>query len=215
MLIKTLLVIFFLNLIVDDIQSKALPVRYAALGDSYTIGTGANPQESWPAQVTSRLKIKGVDIELIANLGHNGWTTQNLIDDELPVLRGLDANFVSVQIGTNDWVQGVDKQTFEGNIHQIFSQLLTIVPNPSNILVVTVPDFSVTPAGKYYSGGRDIHQGLAEFNQIIENEAKAFKLRVVDLFPLSQTLGALVSPDGLHPSAQGYKRWADLIEQAF
>jgi lysophospholipase L1-like esterase len=190
-------------------------IRYVALGDSYTIGTGATPQESWPAQITSRLKAKGVAIELTSNLGRNGWTTQNLIDYQIPVLKELHADFVSVLIGTNDWVHGEDAQTFEDNIHKIFGELLTIVPDSKNIIVVTVPDFSVMPVGIRFSGGRDIAGGLAGFNQIIKDQAHSFGLRVVDIYPLSRTLASLVSPDGLHPSAQGYARWADLIEAYF
>jgi len=71
------------------------------------------------------------------------------------------------------------------------------------------------PQGSLFSAGRNISQGLAEFNQIIKSQAHAFNLRVVDLYPLSQTIGTLFSPDGLHPSAEGYGRWAALIEPAF
>ena len=86
------------------------------------------------------------------------------------------------------------------------------------IIVVTVPDFSVMPAGKQYSGGRDISAGIASFNKIIKKEAAVHGLQVVDLYPLSQTMGgdgSLSASDGLHPSAKGYALWADLIEGAF
>lgn len=35
-------------------MSAEKTVRYVALGDSYTIGTGARPEQSWPAVITER-----------------------------------------------------------------------------------------------------------------------------------------------------------------
>ena len=191
-------------------------IRYVALGDSYTIGTGAEPQESWPSLVTERLQKKGMAIELVSNLGENGFTTQDLISDELPELKTLQPDFVTLLIGVNDWVQGVSAQTFRKHFAFILSDLLRILPDTKNILIITIPDFSVTPAGREFANGRDIAQGIAEFNKIIQEEAEAHRINVVDLYPLSQTIGAsYVAADGLHPSAEGHVRWAQLIEPAF
>ena len=189
-------------------------IRYVALGDSYTIGTGATPDQSWPALVAQRLQNKNIPLELVANLGRNGWTTQNLIDYELPVLRTMRPDVVTLLIGTNDWVQGVDEKIFQKNFHEILGRILSIVPDPNKILVITIPDFSVMPAGKQYSGGRDIARGIAQFNQGIMSESKSLGVRVLDICPLSQTMGqdlSLSASDGLHPSAKGYAQWADLI----
>ena len=194
------------------------PIRYVALGDSYTIGTGAPLDESWPARITTRLRKKGFPIELVGNLGHNGWTSQNLIDDELPLLKELNPSFVTLLIGVNDWVQGVDAQTFQRHLRHILEELLKILPNPQRILIITIPDFSVTPMGKQFSQGRNIAQGIKEFNQIIIKEAQLRGVKTVDLYPLSRTLGldsSLIAQDGLHPSAKGYARWADLIGPVF
>jgi len=190
-------------------------IRYVALGDSYTIGTGAQLDESWPAVITARLQNKGIPIKMIDNLGRNGWTSENLIDYELPQLRQLKPDFVTLLIGTNDWVQGVDGQVFQKNIGHILGELLKTLPDPKHILVITIPDFSVTPAGKQFANGRDISQGIKEFNKILVKEAQAHGLKTVDLYPLSQTMGqdvSLIAQDGLHPSSKGYAKWADLIE---
>ena len=189
-----------------------------AIGDSYTIGTGARTDESWPVVITQRLKNKGVSIELKANLGRNGWTTQDLIDRELPELERLQPDLVTVLIGVNDWVQGVAPEIFQAHIQEILDCLIKIVPDPSRILVITIPDFSVMPSGRDYSSGRDISKGIEGFNAILIKETERYHLTVIDLYPLSQTMGqdlSLAASDGLHPSAQGYARWADLIEPAF
>ncbi len=195
----------------------AEPVRYVALGDSYTIGTGASTNEAWPSIVSARLNEKGVPIVLAANLARNGWTTQDVLERELPVFRELHADFATVLIGANDWVRGVNEEFFEQRFAVILDELLKTL-KPENILVITIPDFSVTPTGREYGSGRDIARGLARFNQIIVREAGQRRIKTVDLYPLSQEMASdpsYISSDGLHPSAKGYARWSDLIEPSF
>jgi lysophospholipase L1-like esterase len=195
-------------------KSTPIPIRYVALGDSYTLGTGAQMDEAWPELVTARLNKKGVPIQLAGNLGHNGWTTQRLIDSELPQLKQLKPDVVTLLIGANDWVRGEDAKTFQENVEIIINELLKIVSKPKHILIVTIPDFSSTPAGKEFSNGRDITKGIKEFNQILSKEAHVHSLKVVDICPLSQKMGkdpSLRAGDDLHPSAKEYAKWADLI----
>ncbi|CAN5352636.1 SGNH/GDSL hydrolase family protein [soil metagenome] len=190
------------------------PIRYVALGDSYTIGTGATEAQSWPVLLSKQLKDKNVNIELIANPSHNGWTTQNVIDMELPILDKSKATFVTLLIGVNDWVQGVDAKTFKANLIKILDHVQAGLPDKSKVLLITIPDFGVTSTGSRYSGGRDISKGIAEFNTIILEEAKKRNLKTVDIFETSKAMGkdnSLVAPDGLHPSAKEYAIWETLI----
>jgi lysophospholipase L1-like esterase len=190
------------------------PIRYVALGDSYTIGTGATEAQSWPALLTKHLKENKVNIELIANPSHNGWTTQDVIDNEFSVLDRSKATFVTLLIGVNDWVQGVDAATFQKNLIKIIEHTQQQLPDKSKLLLVTIPDFGVTPTGAHYSGGRDISKGIAEFNKIILDEAKKRNLKTVDIFERSKEMGkdnSLIAGDGLHPSAKEYAIWETLI----
>ena len=61
-------------------------IRYLALGDSYTIGTGLlDVAQNFPSLLAKRLTNEtGIDVILI-NLGVNGYTTTDLIREELPV----------------------------------------------------------------------------------------------------------------------------------
>jgi lysophospholipase L1-like esterase len=193
-------------------------IRYVALGDSYTVGTGAQLDESWPVLIAKRLQKEGLSIELVGNLGRNGWTSQNLIDYELPQLRILKPNFVTILIGANDFVQGVNDQTYQKHITYILDELLKILSDSKHIIVITIPDFSVVPVGKEFSQGRDITRGIQSFNQIMIQEAQLRGIKTVDLYPLSQTMGkdsSLIAQDGLHPSAIEYAKWADLIKKSF
>lgn len=187
-------------------------IRYVALGDSYTICEGASWEQSWPFILTNNLKKSGIDIELIANPSKTGWTTQNLIDNELPVFDSSDATFSTLLIGVNDWVQGVSKEAFHKNLSFIIDHVQKKVNN--KLILVTIPDFSVTPDGPKYSKGRNIAEGIQEFNQIIKEEAKKRKLSCVDIFPLSLNMlnnPDLISSDNLHPSAKEYALWEQFI----
>ena len=109
------------------------------------------------------------------------------------------------------------KEEFQKHLSAILDRLVKIVPH-RQILVLTIPDFSVSPVGPEYSQGRDISKGLQEFNQIILEEAQNYHLKVMDLYSLSQTFAkdpSMFSQDGLHPSAKGYAKWADHIEPVF
>jgi lysophospholipase L1-like esterase len=189
-------------------------VRYAVIGDSYSCGEGATPKESWPAIMTQHFNAQGLHVDLVANPSVTGWTTKDAIDRELPVFLNSDPNFATLLIGVNDWVQGVDETTFRNRFSYLVDQMLAVLPNKKHLLVVTIPDFGVTPTGPKYSRGRNIHEGIIHFNQIVTEEARKRGLTVVDIFPLSKKMGqdkSLVAKDGLHPSAKEYAEWEKII----
>ena len=243
--------IIFLLTTSNGFAKNVETIRYVALGDSYTIGTGADARDSWPTVLTQHLRSRGIAIELVANLGRNGWTTRDVIAYQLPVFKSLNPAFATLLIGVNDWVQGFDRTTFQKNLQILLDEILLKLPDKSRLLLITIPDFSVMPMGSqpirraqskgrgllrvdserpilapamgggayvksksHFSDGRNISKGIDEYNVIITQEARARGLRVVDINPFSKTMGKnpkLVSPDGLHPSAQGYAQWEQLI----
>ena len=189
-------------------------IRYAVIGDSYSCGEGATPKESWPALLTGHLNTQGLQVELVSNPSVTGWTTKDAIDRELPKFVRSNPTFATLLIGVNDWVQGVDETTFRNRFSYLLDQMLAVLPNKKRLLVVTIPDFGVTPTGPKYSRGRNIHEGILQFNQIVTEEARKRGLTVVDIFPLSKRMGqdkSLVAKDGLHPSAKEYAEWEKII----
>ena len=189
-------------------------IRYVAIGDSYSIGEGALPNESWPAVLTRHLNEKGLRVELVANPSRTGWTTKEAIDLELPVFVRARPNFATLQIGVNDWVQGISEETFRKRFALLVDRILGVLASKNRLLIVTIPDFSVTPAGGRYGHGRDISEGILRFNQIIMEEAKRRELRVIGVFQLSKEMkndSSLIAADGLHPSAREYAEWEKVI----
>ncbi len=189
-------------------------IRYAVIGDSYSCGEGANPEEAWPVLLTRGLTSKGLQIELVSNPARTGWTTQDAIDHELPLFRDAQPNFATLMLGVNDWVQGVEPDLFRARFTYLMNEMGKELPGSNRLLVINIPDFSVTPKGPEYSRGRDIAAGLARFNQIIAEECLRLSLTPVDIFPLSQRMRndpELIAADGLHPSAKAYAEWVGPI----
>jgi lysophospholipase L1-like esterase len=204
----------WLSFAVAMAQPKIDKIRYAVVGDSYSCWEGEKPSDSWPALLTQNLKAQGVDVDLVSNPSVTGWTTKDAIDRELPKFVASNPTFATLLIGVNDWVQGVDETTFRNRCSYLLDQMLAVLPIKKRLLVVTIPDFGVTPTGPKYSRGRNIHEGILQFNQIVIEEARKRGLTVVDIFPLSKKMGqdkSLVAKDGLHPSAKAYAEWEKII----
>jgi lysophospholipase L1-like esterase len=193
--------------------SRPAAVRYVALGDSYTIGTAVEAVDRWPDRLVAALGGDPPALSLVANLGVDGYTSADLIRDELPELARLEPGFASVLIGVNDVVQGVPAGTYSANVATILDALLARLPT-DRIVTVAIPDYTVTPAGANYGDPRQQHGGILANNAIMARAAAVRGIPFVDIFDLSlraATDRRLVADDGLHPSGAQYAAWVDRI----
>jgi lysophospholipase L1-like esterase len=192
------------------------PLRYVALGDSYTIGTAVRqPADRWPDQVVDVLNGAGGNplLELVGNLGVNGFTSRDVIDTELPRVAGLAPGFASILVGVNDVVQGVPAADYETNAAQILDALLRLLP-ANRIVAVATPDYTVTPQGAAYGDPRQQSAGIRRNNAILAGLAADRAVAFADIHDLSlraATDRSLVADDGLHPSGAQYRLWAERI----
>lgn len=191
---------------------------YVPIGDSYTIGTSVEETERWPNQLVAKLNSKNRPHMLPINPARNGYTTVDVINHELPIVRKLKPDLVTLLIGVNDWVRGSDEASFRENIRFILDELQTSLNKGGKVIVLTIPDFSARPKGKNYARGRNITEGITRFNRIVQEEASNRKIVVVDVFSLSQGMArdsSLVASDQLHPSGKEYQLWAELVLQNY
>jgi acyl-CoA thioesterase I len=155
-------------------------------------------------------------LELVANLGVNGFTSRDVIEVELPQLGGLRPELITLLIGVNDVVQGVPVETYRQNVVQILDDAVDRV-GAARVLVVTTPDYTVTPSGADYGDPVQQSAGIRANNAIITEVARGLGIQVVDIYDIS--LGAatdrgLVASDGLHPSGAQYRLWVELVAPA-
>ncbi len=193
----------------DRAEDPAL--RYVGLGDSYTIGTSVAEGERWPNQLVERVD----ELQLAGNPAVNGYTSADLINDELPQLDTLRPEFVSVLIGVNDVVQGVPDSQYAGNVAVILEELLTRLPS-HRIVCIATPDYTGTPSGASFGDPVQQSDAIVRFNAILREACEQREIRFVpETFEISQeALGdpSLVADDGLHPSGKQYSMWVDAIE---
>lgn len=189
-------------------------VRYVALGDSYTIGTATRAAaERWPDQLVARLAAAGQAIELVANLGVNGFTCRDVIDVELPRVPELAPGLATLLIGVNDVVQGVAASTYQANVERILDALLEQLP-ANRIVTVSTPDYTVTPQGAAYGDPATQSAAIRRHNGILADAAALRGIAFVDIFDLSVRAAIernLVADDGLHPSGAQYALWVARI----
>lgn len=189
-------------------------LRYVALGDSYTIGTATRTvAERWPDQLVAALGDRQPTLELVANLGVNGFTSRDVIEVELPQLEALEPGFATILIGVNDVVQGVPPETYRANASGILDALLERLP-AGRIVAVATPDYTVTPEGANYGDPRAQAAGIRTVNEILRGLAADRGITWVDIHDLSLRAAAdrsLVADDGLHPSGVQYALWIERI----
>jgi acyl-CoA thioesterase-1 len=183
--------------------------RYVALGDSYTIGTAVGAEDAFPTLLAEAVPA----LELVANLGVNGYSTVDLIRDELPVFARWDPGFATLLVGVNDAVQGIPTATYAVNVTTILEAMAARLP-PDRIVVVTVPDYTVTPAGADYGDPAARSAGIRANNATMTRLARERGIALVDIHDISleaATDPTLVAADGLHPSGVQYRRWVERI----
>jgi acyl-CoA thioesterase-1 len=181
-----------------------------ALGDSYTIGTSVNAVDSWPTQLARRVPA----LQLVANLGVNGYTSADLIADELPALARLHPEFVTLMIGVNDVVQGVPEEVYRANVGQSLDAMLALVA-ADRALCVATPDYTVTPQGGAFGSRDEQRAGIQRVNALLGEACAERNIRFVpDIFAISAagTDPSQIARDGLHPSGEQYARWVDAIQ---
>ena len=193
------------------------PVRYLALGDSYTIGTGANaPSRNFPSLLARRLERASGRSVAIQNLGVNGFTTRDLIQTELPQAR-QEPDLVSVLIGANDVVQGYEAAAYRGALQTIYDFVARFRLAAGRVLTVAIPDFSVVPTAGDYGTPAALRARIDAFNQIAAEETHGRGFHFVDISDVSRSgisRSDWIADDGLHPADAQYAAWADVIWKA-
>ena len=182
---------------------------FLALGDSYTIGEAVAPGERWPALLAQRLRLG--EPEIIAK---TGWTTDELgtaIDAARP--QG-PFDLVTLLIGVNDQYRGRDADSYRLGFSTLLGRAIAFAGNdPRRVVVVSIPDWGVTP----FAATRDRAQIAARidrFNDVNREETDRAGAHYADIAAVSREAASrpeLTASDGLHPSADLYRRWVEII----
>ena len=190
-------------------------MRYLALGDSYTIGTGASsPANSWPAIIARRLAQEIGGRALLTNPAVNGFTTLDVIEHELPQVRRVKPDLVTILIGVNDLVRDRSPEDYRASLVEIYDELAKERALGVRVFAVSIPNWSVVPAAREYGDPERIRDLTDTFNDIAREEAERRGFGWIDITAASLSgLGTpdWIASDGLHPGDNQYAAWAEVI----
>jgi len=190
-------------------------IRYLALGDSYTIGTGASDDsQNYPSIIAGRVaKATGRQVDL-TNPAINGFTTTDLIEHELGYVRSIRPQLVSVLIGVNDLVQGRTPEQYRASLERIYDAVAGLGLRTGLVAAISIPDWSVVPAARDFGEPDRLRRATKTFNGIAKEEAGSRGFTWVDITEVSSSKSGAdgwISEDRLHPGDMQYAAWADVI----
>ena len=189
-------------------------LRFLALGDSYTIGQNVEIAERWPVQLVQRLRGEGVNIGEAEIIALTGWTTRQLTEALVTSNTQGQFDIVSLMIGVNNQYQGFGIGQYRLEFIELLRRSVAYTVNkPSHVIVVSIPDWSVTPFAEGENRAR-VAKEIDDFNAVNRDEAAKVGASYVNVTTVSRRAAdepRLLSDDGLHPSGAMYSRWVDLI----
>ncbi len=193
-----------------------MPLRFLALGDSYTIGESVDPADRWPVQFAGLLRVRSIDIAEPEIIATTGWTTDELaaaITEQDP--QGT-YDLVSLLIGVNNQYRGRPLEEYRQQFRDLLGTTIELAGGSAErVLVLSIPDWGVTP----FASDRDqplIAAEIDAFNAANREAAEAAGAHYIDITPISReaaTNPALIAEDGLHPSGEMYRCWAESVAE--
>jgi lysophospholipase L1-like esterase len=187
-------------------------IRYLALGDSFTAGTGSPPSAAFPSRLASLWRAHGRKVTL-KNVAINGYTTEDVLEEEIPRVAPFQPTLVTLAVGANDRVHGWSADVYRSNVRALFRAIIDAGVTPNRIVALPQPDWSLSPAAASFGDPAQIGADIVAFNGILRDEARAAGARYVDLYPLmhQEAERKMLAGDGLHPSALSYEQWATAL----
>ena len=184
------------------------------LGDSYTIGESVEANENFPKQSVRLLNGAGYDFDAPKIIAMTGWTTAELADAIIKSGVRNSFDFVTLLIGVNDQYRGGAVEEYKLHFEALLKRAIQFANGQwSRVIVLSIPDWGVTPFAKGLDRGKIAHQ-INSYNEINKQLAVEHQVKYIDITPDSREAMSdptLVAADGLHPSAKEYAKWAEKI----
>lgn len=180
-------------------------VRYLAMGDSISQGIGTPDFETaaFPARVSEKWRARGCKVEL-KNLGVAGYTTQDLITNQVPEITPFKPTFITLQVGANDIANSFTIDKYRTNVKLIFD---AVKRSGARVVLLGQNEWPRSPEGPNYGGTIEKRDA---YDAVFFEEAKARSLEIIDLRLLYRQHAdkKLWAEDGIHPTKAAYEEMA-------
>lgn len=210
---------------------QAGPITVVALGDSLTEGDGDVTGEGggFPFRLEKAINTIRPDSQVI-NFGASGWTSQQMVEGQLPQALEAKPQIAVVWIGSNNlWYNngpGEGETTdLESYTKDIDTTLRSLTAAGAHVFIALLDDQSLRPYSTSPNGGNFTQDQLAQmtrlalkFNDIIRAKAAEYEATTVDFYNTTIfTDPTTLADDGIHPNPAGYdiiaKMWFDAIRK--
>jgi len=189
------------------------PVKFLALGDSYTIGESVPETDRWPVQLAAALQKRGVTCDAPRIIATTGWRTDDLKKAMDAAHLKQEYNLVSLLIGVNNQYQGKSVEDYKPEFEELLKTAIHLAgDNTNHVFVVSIPDYGYTPFG--HPKQATISHDLDAYNAASRAIAARYNVPYIYITDISRrglSEPDLVAGDGLHPSGKMYTEWVKAI----
>jgi lysophospholipase L1-like esterase len=176
---------------------------WVVLGDSTAQGLGASsPMNGYVGQVLTSLDSRSARPWRILNLSRAGAQAAHVLNDQLPLLEGLNVtpDLVTCGIGSNDILGTVPQK-----VHSNLRALIRRMPSPSVVMDLLLPD-------RFWGIGSLCSPYVAGINRTIHAAAMERGLPVAELSRhVRPPWRGKLAPDLFHPNDRGYQQLATAL----
>ena len=169
---------------------------YVAMGDSVAQGIGASdPRNSYVGLIIAHIeKTTGRHVH-ITNVSVTGAVASEVVRDQLPLIKGIKPDLVTLDIGANDVNKKVPTEMFERD----YNTILDALPSGKTI-VADLPTFERGPKQSV----------LIARNIRIHEDISRHKFELAPIFDFTSRTThdwTTYAADFFHPSDKGYRNW--------
>jgi lysophospholipase L1-like esterase len=187
-------------------------ITLVVMGDSTAAGLGAGePAQAYPQVIARRLASDGYRVDLRV-FGLSGARVKDALNEQLPKVIEVDPDYVFIAIGAND----VTHLTPLGDLHSDMQEILRKLDEltEAETVIAGAPDMR---APAFYEPLRSLAGWRGR--QVADTIEEAGRDQGVAVVELAKETGPKFgtdperfhSADDFHPSADGYRLWADAI----
>lgn len=182
------------------------PVRYVALGDSFTEGVGdadstrPNGVRGWADRVAQAVGERDERAQY-ANLAIRGYLMDQIIDEQLGPALELKPNLVSIYGGGNDIIRpNVNIDALVGRLDEAFAAF-----RAHHVEVLTVTGLDVYGQGPFAR----TRPRTAIYNELVREVAQQRGVHIIDYWRMRDFLDwRLWADDRLHMNELGHQKFA-------
>ena len=192
-------------------EATGLPLDVVWLGDSTAAGVGAlSPAAALPTVVAAALD-RPVDLTVLAR---SGATVADVVEDQLPLVAGLDPEVVFVSVGANDVTHVTGREAFERSYRRLVERL----PPGAEVVMLGVPDMGAIPRLAQPLRALVGFRGR-QLDEVVRDVAGTTGSTYVDIAgktgpEFRDDPDRYFAADRYHPSEEGYRLWADAVLEA-